>query len=132
MYRKNTVVMNKVFFAGILALLCCSTLFSVLFCFAFPQYYFKYMWILPIYFIVFFFGEFLLLKGFEKESGAKKMNIFLLIKIIKFFVSIIVLVLYLKLIGENNISFSVVFLVLYCMSLILETIGFSKMMKKNE
>lgn|GEM_PF-5861355 len=132
MCGKNIRAMKKMFFLGILALICCSALFYVLFCFVFPQYYFDNLWILPLYFFVFFVGEFLLLKVFKKKDGAKKMNIFLLTKIVKILFSITILVLYIKLINENNISFSVVFLTLYCVSLVLETVCFSKILKKNE
>ena len=124
--------MKRMIFVGLSTLMICAALLLILLYYCFSEYYHNLFVFVPVYFIVFFVVEFALLNVYRKDSGAKKLNIFLLFKVVKFFVSICILFLWIKFIDKNNISFSSVFLILYFVSLMLEAIGFSKIMKKNE
>lgn len=122
--------MRKIISLGLSVVLCCGALMFLVLYYVLPQYYFNCFWMLPVYFSVLLLLEFFLLNLFKGKSS-KTMNIFLITKIVKFLLSVGLIILYLNVVAENNIAFSICFLLLYFVSIALETFAFSEIMKKN-
>ena len=99
-------MMRKMIILGISVVLCCSALAFFLLYYVLPQYYFSSFWMLPVYFSVLLLLEILLMNIF-KEKSAKTMNVFLITKIVKFLLSVCLIVLYLNVVAENNIEYSI-------------------------
>ncbi len=128
MRRKGFVMKNAlVSFSIVLGY---SVLAYEVLCHALPLYYFSEFWVIPAFFLAFFALEISLPKMLN-ISGAKMMNTFMIMKVVKILLSLVGLVLYLKLAENATIVVAIVFLSFYFVSLIVETIYFAKLMKKG-
>jgi hypothetical protein len=91
-----------------------------------PDYYFNLYPLIPVFFLLMLTGSYIALSIVRKRKSIVDMKIYMVIKMIKFFLCMLMVLLYGRIFNASNVSFVIVFASFYLVYLMLETWMFMK------
>ncbi len=109
----------------------CALIGRAIFVYVVPQYAFALYWAVPALFMLLSLLAAVALQATAHKSSQQAVNWIFGAKIVKFIVAIACFVAYIKVMNEQNVAFACVFLSFYTITLIVETLYFSKLLKSK-
>lgn len=95
------------------------------------QYAFGLFWTVPTLFAVAALGDAVALKVGGNKDSRHALNWIFGAKLSKFIIAITYFVVYIKVVCEQNVAFAITFVAFYFVTLVVETIFFSKLLKSK-
>ncbi|MDD4141453.1 MAG: hypothetical protein PHR20_01480 [Bacteroidales bacterium] len=100
--------------------------------FLMPQYYFGLYPLIPLFYLVLLFANYIVITRSYKKSNIIDIKTQWIIKGVKFALCVAFIILYIKLIAVNSTSFAITFVVFYCVYLFLESWLLINISKQNK
>ncbi len=109
----------------------CALIGRAIFVYVVPQYAFALYWAVPALFMLLSLLAAVALQATAHKSSQQAVNWIFGAKLSKFIIAITYFVVYIKVVCEQNVAFAITFVAFYFVTLVVETIFFSKLLKSK-